>query len=115
MTGATAFNPHKEEDEGYLAAKSGLSLSENPYPKGTIRYRHWRSGWQIRYDETKRAENEGYQGAGRGLRADENPHPPGTIRYDEWQRGWQAGSNEAQRALRLGGVSSGSLNRGATP
>ena len=55
MSDATAFNPHKEEDEGYLAAEAGKSLSDNPYPRGTIRYEHWRHGWRSKHDEAQRA------------------------------------------------------------
>jgi hypothetical protein len=47
--------PYKEEDEGYLAAETGLRLSENPHPYGTIRYDHWRRGWHIKNDEIQRA------------------------------------------------------------
>lgn len=102
MTDVTAFNPHKEEDEGYLAAANGLSSLANPYPEATIRYRHWRSGWQVKNDETKLAESEGYKAATAGRRLEENPHPPGTIRYDDWQRGWHLRETETQRAARLG-------------
>ena len=35
MTDVTPCNPHKEEDEGYLAAEAGRSLSDNIYPVGT--------------------------------------------------------------------------------
>jgi ribosome modulation factor len=43
------------EDEGYSAAEAGQSLSDNPYPSGTIRYDDWRRGWQVRSDEMQRA------------------------------------------------------------
>ena len=55
MTDATSFNPHKEEDEGYLAAEAGRRLSDNPCPRGTIRHAEWRRGWQRMSDETRRA------------------------------------------------------------
>ena len=51
MTDVTPCNPHKEEDEGYLAAEAGRSLSENIYPVGTIRFEHWRRGWRIKKDD----------------------------------------------------------------
>jgi hypothetical protein len=58
----TSFNPHKEEDEGYLSAEAGQSLSENPYPGGTIRHEQWRRGWHIKSDETQRAIRLGREG-----------------------------------------------------
>jgi len=45
----------KKEDEGYQAAGSGQSLSENPYPRGTIRYAEWRSGWHLKRAEIQRS------------------------------------------------------------
>ena len=59
MTDVTAFNPHKEEDEGYMAAAAGLGLPENPYPRGTIRFEEWRCGWQTRHDEIQRSQRLG--------------------------------------------------------
>jgi hypothetical protein len=38
-----------------LAAEAGLRLAQNPYPKGTIRFAEWRTGWQLKTDETQRA------------------------------------------------------------
>jgi ribosome modulation factor len=108
MTNATPCNPHKEEDEGYLTAETGRSLSENPYPRGTIRYEEWRRGWQIKRDETKREGDEGYLAAGNGQSLSENPYPRGTIRYEEWRCGWQAKRDEIQRAVRLAETRSGS-------
>lgn len=102
MTDATSFNPHKEEDEGYLAAKNGLRLSDNPYPRGTIRYAEWRRGWQIKKEEIQKEKDEGYMAAKAGRRLSDNPYPRGTIRYDEWRRGWHLKSDETQRAIRLG-------------
>ena len=55
MTDGTSSNPHKEEDEGYLAAEAGQRLSDNPYPRGTLRYNHWRRGWCIKHNEIPRA------------------------------------------------------------
>jgi len=101
MSGATACDPHKEEDEGYLAAASGRGLSDNPYPRGTIRHNEWRRGWRIRRDDTPKEKDEGYQAAKTGLRLSDNPYPRGTIRYDEWRRGWHMKSDETQRAVRL--------------
>jgi len=102
MTDATSCNPHKEEDEGYLAAEIGRKLSDNPYPRGTIRHAEWRRGWQIKRDAVRQEENDGYLAAERGQNPHQNPHPGGTIRYDEWRRGWQRRSDETQRAIRLG-------------
>ena len=53
MHDVSGSNPHKEEDEGYLAAEAGLSLARNPYPRGTIRYEKWVRGWQIKLEETR--------------------------------------------------------------
>jgi hypothetical protein len=100
-TGVTSFNPHKEEDEGYLAAETGRGLTENPYPRGTIRYEEWRRGWQIKRDETMQEHNEGYLAAAAAQSPSENPHPRGTIRYEEWRSGWQIKCDKAQRAKRL--------------
>lgn len=102
MTDVTSCNPHKEEDEGYLAAETGQSLSRNPYPRRTIRYEQWRRGWQIKSDETRRDKGEGYQAAEAGQSLSQNPYPRGTIRYAEWRSGWQVKSDESQRAIRLG-------------
>jgi hypothetical protein len=102
MTDVTSCNPHKEEDEGYLAAESGLHLARNPYPKGTIRHEEWRRGWQIRTDETRRDKGEGYLAAEAGQTLARNPYPRGTIRFAEWRSGWQLRNEETQRAIRLG-------------
>jgi hypothetical protein len=110
MSDSTTYNPHKEEDEGYLAAAAGRALSANIYPVGTIRYEHWRRGWRIRYDETRRAvrlgqgqgqEDEGYLAAAAGCKLTENPYPSGTLRYDDWRRGWGTRTDQTQRACRL--------------
>ena len=102
MSDATSFNPHKEEDEGHLAAEIGRRLSENPYPRGTIRYAEWRRGWQIGRSVTHDEENDGYLAAECGQSLAQNPYPRGTIRYDQWRRGWQKKNDETQRAVRLG-------------
>src|SRR5580692_13045000 len=101
MANTTSVNPHKEEDEGYLAAESGLRLTENPYPRGTIRHVEWRRGWQIKREETRKEEDEGYVAATAGQSITGNPYPRGTIRYDQWRRGWQIKTEELQRAIRL--------------
>jgi ribosome modulation factor len=113
MTDAASFNPHKEEDEGYLAAEAGQSHVENPYPRGTIRYEEWRRGWQIKRDEAKREGDEGYMAAEAGRSQGDNPYPRGTIRYEEWRCGWQVKRDEIQRALRLAETVGGS--RRGTP
>jgi hypothetical protein len=102
MAGVTTCNPHKEEDEGYLAAETGNALSDNPYPRGTIRFEEWRRGWQIKRNQAHTEESEGYKAAEAGLQLSENPHPKATIRYQEWKRGWQTRHGELQRAARLG-------------
>jgi len=102
MTDVSSCNPHKEEDEGYLAAESGQNLSSNPYPRGTIRYEEWMRGWQIKIDETRGEKGEGYVAAEAGKSLSQNPHPRGTIRYSEWRRGWQVKSSESLRNVRLG-------------
>ena len=61
MAEVTACNPHKEEDEGYLAAEAGQKLSQNPYPKGTIRYEEWRRGWQIKIDALRLMRDGGFR------------------------------------------------------
>lgn len=98
----TSLNPHKEEDEGYLAAEGGQKASRNPYPRGTIRHAEWRRGWQIKTDETRRDKDEGYLAAEAGQSLSQNPYPRGTIRHAEWRSGWQCKSDETQRAVRLG-------------
>ena len=98
----TSFNPFKEEDEGYLAAKAGQGLSDNPYPRGTIRHKQWRSGWQIKRNELQNQEDEGYRAADAGKSLGDNPHPRGTIRYEQWQLGWNLKRDEKQRLARLG-------------
>ncbi|HEY0184886.1 MAG TPA: hypothetical protein VGC09_18955 [Rhodopila sp.] len=94
-------DPHKEEDEGYLAAESGLSPAANPYPCGTIRYEEWRRGWLCKREATESKDNDGYLAAEAGRSLSENPYPPGTIRYEQWRRGWHVRHDESQRALRL--------------
>jgi hypothetical protein len=110
MSVVTACNPHKEEDEGYLAAEAGRSLAENIYPSGTIRHEHWRRGWRIRNDEASRLvelgrgmgqEDEGYLAAEAGLGLADNPYPSGTIRFDHWRRGWRVKRDDTERAIRL--------------
>jgi hypothetical protein len=102
MTVVPSCNPHKEEDEGYLAAESGLHLTRNPYPRGTIRHEEWRRGWQIKTDETRRDKGEGYLAAESGLTLAQNPYPRGTIRFAEWRSGWQLKNEATLRAIRLG-------------
>jgi hypothetical protein len=102
MTDVPSCNPHKEEDEGYLAAESGSNIARNPYPKGTIRHEEWRRGWQIKKDETRRDKGEGYLAAEAGQPLAQNPYPRGTIRFAEWRSGWQLRNEETQRAIRLG-------------
>ncbi|MBS0641595.1 MAG: hypothetical protein JSS43_17150 [Proteobacteria bacterium] len=94
--------PYKEEDEGYLAAEARQMLSDNPYPRGTLRYQHWERGWHIKNDEAHREDDESFLAAEIGLRLSDNPHPPGTIRYEEWRRRWHIKTAETQRAIRLG-------------
>jgi hypothetical protein len=105
----TPGNPHKEEDEGYLAADAGCGIAANIYPCGTIRFEHWRRGWRIRHNEINRSadlghgqESEGYRAAASGQPLAENPYPFGTIRHDHWRRGWCIHSEAVQRAARLG-------------
>jgi hypothetical protein len=116
MTEKTSYNPHKEEDEGYLAAAAGRSLAENLYPCGTIRHEDWRRGWHIKSSQRQRAinlgegngqEDEGYLAAGKGQNASSNPYPYGTIRFEDWRRGWTIRNDELQRARRLGDAISG--------
>jgi ribosome modulation factor len=102
MIDVSACNPYKQEDEGYLAAESGLAASNNPYPRGTIRYEEWARGWQIKIDETRREKDDGYLAAAAGKSLADNPHPRGTIRYAEWRQGWQVRTAEMQRIVRLG-------------
>jgi hypothetical protein len=96
------YAPHEEEDEGYLAARSGGGLAGNPYPKGTIRYEEWRRGWQIQRDERRVEQDEGFLAGAAGQSLSENPHPRGTIRHDQWRRGWRMKQDQAKRASRLG-------------
>jgi len=102
MTNVSSCNPHKMEDEGYLAAESGLGISANPYPRGTIRFEEWACGWQSKANERRRGNGEGYLAADAGMTLAQNPHPRGTIRYAEWRTDWQIKNAERQRALRLG-------------
>jgi hypothetical protein len=102
MADAISCNPHKEEDEGYLAAEAGRRLIDNPYPRGTIRYSEWRRGWRIKQSASPHEESDGYLAASGGQSLSSNPHPRGTIRYDQWRRGWQRKADETQRAVRLG-------------
>jgi hypothetical protein len=113
MTDVTPCNPRKEEDEGYLAAEAGRGLCGNIYPRGAIRFEHWRRGWRIKNDEAKRAiklgrgegkDDEGYRAAEAGHSLAENPYPSGTIRHDHWRRGWSIKSHEVQRSARLDGT-----------
>ncbi len=110
MSVRTTANPHKEEDEGYLAAEAGRGLNDNIYPVGTIRHDHWRRGWRIKQTELRRVvqlgqgygqDDEGYRAAAAGLHLSENPYPSGTLRYDDWRRGWCTRNDDAQRAARL--------------
>ncbi len=77
MSGVSSCNPHKEEDEGYLAAEAGQHLSTNPYPRGTIRFEEWARGWQVKIDEIRVEKGEGYLAAEAGQSLWENPHPRG--------------------------------------
>jgi hypothetical protein len=110
MSDVTSFNPHKEEDEGYLAAEAGKRLSDNIYPCGTIRHEQWRRGWRIKNQEARNSirlgngqgqDDEGYLAAASGRGVFENPYPGGTIRYEDWLRGWHVKNDEAERAVRL--------------
>jgi hypothetical protein len=102
MSEVRACDPHKEEDEGYLAAEAGLTLSRNPYPRGTIRFEEWGRGWQIRAYETRLEKGEGYLAAEAGQPVSRNPYPRGTIRFAEWRAGWQSRTDARNRAIRLG-------------
>ena len=112
MTDVTAFNPHKEEDEGYMAAGTGQSLSENPYPRGTIRFEEWRRGWQTRHDAIRMEGGDGYLAAQAGQALSENPFPRGTIRFEEWRCGWQTRHDEMRRAQRLAETDNGCVSSG---
>jgi hypothetical protein len=101
MTNITSSNPHKEEDEGYLAAQSGQGLSQNPYPRGTIRYEQWKRGWCIRRDKTQKEWNEGCIAAEGGQKLSQNPYPRGTIRYEQWRHGWHITRDGSRHASRL--------------
>lgn len=116
MSDATTCNPFKEEDEGYVAAESGLKLSDNVYPSGTIRHDHWRRGWRIRHNELRRGvpmghgqgqDDEGYLAAKAGASFTENPYPTGTMRHDDWRRGWWTHNGDTQRSARLNRASGG--------
>ncbi len=100
MTDATSSNPHKEVDEGRLAAANGQGLARNPYPRGTIRHEEWRRGWQIKRDEVLGLGHEGCVAAAAGQSLSANPYPRGTIRYDDWRRGWRLKRDEMERAER---------------
>ena len=102
MNEARACDPHKEEDEGYLAAEAGLPIARNPYPRGTIRFEEWIKGWQIRAYESRLEKGEGYLAAEAGVPLSRNPYPRGTIRFAEWRTGWQMLTASRQRAIRLG-------------
>jgi hypothetical protein len=102
MSEVRGCNPHKEEDEGYLAAEAGQARTGNPYPRGTIRFEEWLRGWQIRTDEARRDKGEGYLAAEAGMSLTQNPYPRGTIRFAEWRAGWQVRTDEQRRAIRLG-------------
>jgi len=104
MTNVNVRCPHKEEDEGYLAAEAGQAMSRNPYPRGTIRFEEWLRGWQIRIEESRQDKGEGYLAAEAGLALSQNPYPRGTIRFAEWRTGWQIRTDAARRAMRLGRV-----------
>src|SRR4051794_3046679 len=94
--------PDKEKDEGYFAAEAERKLTDNPYPPGTLRYDHWRRGWNTRRDEAHHVEHDGYLAAGAGQKQSENPWSRGTLRYEQWQRGWRVADEEMQRSVRLG-------------
>lgn len=102
MTDVSSCNPHKEEDEGYLAAEAGIRLAANPYPRGTIRHDEWRRGWHIKRDANLLVNHEGYLAAEAGKSLAENPHPRGTLRFDQWRRSWRLKQDEISRAIRLG-------------
>jgi hypothetical protein len=102
MTDVNPCDPHKEEDEGYLAAEAGEKLSRNPYPRGTIRFEEWSRGWQIKTDEGRLEKGEGYLAAEAGQSLSQNPYPKGTIRFSEWRISWQIRTAQRQRAMRLG-------------
>src|SRR5580704_19628481 len=102
MSDVTSCDPHKEEDEGYLAAESGVRLTANPYPRGTIRHDEWRRGWHIKRDGNLLVNHDGYLAAEAGKSLAENPHPRGTLRFDQWRRSWRLKQDEVSRAMRLG-------------
>lgn len=97
----TCSDPDREEDEGYLAAQAGVAADQNPYPSGTLRFVHWRHGWQIAQQEAHiDREHPGMSVDVNATLAD-NPHPLGTIRYKQWREVWQVQQAKARRARRL--------------
>jgi hypothetical protein len=96
----TRYDPHKEEDEGYLAAEGGQRIDRNPYPPGTLRHDHWRRGWHMRQAEIQ-LDRDAAGSEAVGARLADNPHPPGTIRYAEWRRTWLTKHGRGDRAARL--------------
>ncbi|MFL5282989.1 MAG: hypothetical protein ACJ8AW_18850 [Rhodopila sp.] len=97
-------NPDQEEDEGYLAAQAGLAADQNPYPSGTLRFDHWRRGWQIAQLEARIEQEHPDVSVDNNALLTDNPHPRGTIRYEEWREVWHAKQAKARRARRLGRV-----------
>lgn len=97
-------DPDQEEDAGYLAAQAGRAVDQNPYPPGTLRFDHWRRGWQIAQLEARIEQDHPEVAVDANARLADNPHPRGTIRYEEWREVWQVKQARAKRARRLGRI-----------
>jgi hypothetical protein len=101
VTQGRVVDPFKEEDEGYVAARGGLSLTDNPYPPGTIRNKEWRTGWLIGRSDTGTGRNDGPREMEHGGSPADNPYPRGTIRHRQWRLNWHARRRENERDVRL--------------
>lgn len=93
--------------DGKRAAASGMPVTANPYPPGSVSGASWNSGWISltgnTSEDTLKATvgytmSAGKHAAIEGKAKDANPHKPGSPSFDSWNSGWDLGAEQRATA-----------------